>query len=280
MPPRTALEVFRAVRRQRERTRVVQGRPRRRRIERMVRVGERHPGAERLAALLAPDPFDRAVGAPGGRMPGHRQGRMPGLCRPRACTGLGRPERGRFLVAAPGAQPALVMADDRTLWRARPMHVSEHHQFRMFEPHVRAEPAAVVQFAVEAVLGRAGRREGRLGREVCLADERGRVAGPGECAGEALFTDCRIEVDAVVPDAVRERQHAGQYRGARGLADQVGRDRGLEPGAVACEPVQVRRQYFRPLESVAVAALLVGRDEQDVGSVRRGRHGAFFPSTL
>ena len=77
------------------------------------------------------------------------------------------------------------------------------------------------------------------------------------------------KVDAVVGNAVGQRQQAGEYRRARRLAHQVGRDAGIEARAETRHFVQVRGLDVPTLEAEAIAALLVRRDEYDV---QRPRH--------
>ena len=172
----------------------------------------------------------------------------------------------RLLVRAARDQPALVVPDRRALDRARAMHVPEHGQLHVLKSHVRSAPVGPVARLALVALGRAGRRERRLGREVRLAEKRGLVAGARQRAREPALADRGIEIDAVVPDAVRERQQPGQYRGARRLAHEVGRDVRGEARALAGEPIEMRRADAGILEAVAVGALLVGGDQQDVGA--------------
>jgi hypothetical protein len=132
------------------------------------------------------------------------------------------------------------------------MHVPEHGQLHVLKSHVRAMPAGSVPRLALVAFRRAGRRKRRLGREMRLAEESSLVAGPRERAREPALADRRIEIDAVVPDAVRERQKPRQYRGARGLAHQVGVC-SRRTALLAGELIQMRRADPGILEAVAVA---------------------------
>ena len=156
------------------------------------------------------------------------------------------------------------MSHRRALERARAVQMAQHRQFDVIEPHVRPEPAwAEIGLALVA-FRRAGRLEGRLGCKVRLADECGFITAFGERAGETLRTDFGIKIDAVVPHAMRQWQQSSEYGRARLLAYEVGRDAGIKARAVTREPVEMRRFDFGALETVAVAALLVGSDKQNV----------------
>jgi len=97
-----------------------------------------------------------------------------------------------------------------------------------------------------------------------LADVACAVPRLCEGAGIARFA-CRVgQVDAIVGDAVRRRQQAGQDRRSRRLANEIRRDAGREARAFACQHVEMRRLHLAAFEAVAVGALLVGRDEQDI----------------
>src|SRR5688500_13794914 len=114
------------------------------------------------------------------------------------------------LLAAPAlVEPALVVLAARRLHR-RPVVVAFDDELYMFEPHVGPGPVRVL-IAV-AALRRAGGLESMGGREVCLADVAGAVGRARERAGETGFADLRIEIDAVVRDAVRVRQQTGEDR--------------------------------------------------------------------
>jgi len=118
-----------------------------------------------------------------------------------------------------------------------------------------------------AAFRRARGREGVRGREMRLADEAGAIAGARQLAGEAVLAGLRRQVDAVVGDAMRARQQPGQDRGARRLADQIGRDAGAKAGAALRHQIEMRGLDLAPLDAEAVATLLIGGDEQDVGSL-------------
>ena len=262
MPPRATLEVERAVRRQVDVVRIVHVAPRVRRIERVVRIGERRPQAERLLAVRA-QVVDRAVADPGRVVERDRQRGIPGL------RGVGQ-RRQRLVIelgerlAAVLVVPALVVVPARRRHR-REAVVALEHQLDVADPHVRAVPFGTVARRALAAFRRAGRRERVRRREVRLADQRGVVAVASERPRVAARAHRFGQVDAVVVDAMRARQEAGQDRGARRLADEVGRDARREARARARHRVEVRRLHAPSFEAVAIGALLVGSDEEDVG---------------
>ena len=141
----------------------------------------------------------------------------------------------------------------------------------MLEAHVRPPP--VLRLRALAAFAGVGRLVGVGGLEMRLADIAGRIARLGEAAGVARLARGIGQVDAVVRHAVRARQQAGQDRGARRLAHQVGRDAGREARAVARQHVEMRRLHLAALEAVAIGALLVGGDEQDI-------HGALLAQSF
>src|SRR5688572_14875255 len=205
--------------------------------------------------------INRAIADPRGIVERDRQRGVEGLHRARARRQLHLVEALQLLAAAVLVEPAFVVLAARRLHR-RPVVVALDHQLDVLEAHIRAAPVRVL--VAVAALGRAGGLEGVRGGEVRLADVAGAVAGARESGGETRAADFRIEVDAVVGDAVRVRQQAGQDRSARGLAHQVGRDARRESRAGARHGVEVRRLDLAALEAVAVAALLVRGDEDNV----------------
>jgi hypothetical protein len=102
------------------------------------------------------------------------------------------------------------------------MHVPEHGQLHVLKSHVRAEPVRAVARLALVAFRRAGRRKRRLGRKVRLAEESGLVAGARERAGEPALAHRRIEIDAVVPHAVRERQEPVSIEAREGWHTRLG----------------------------------------------------------
>ena len=100
-----------------------------------------------------------------------------------------------------------------------------------------------------------------------LADVAGAVARARERAGETGFADFRIEIDAVVRDAVRVGQKPVRIEARE--AGEVRRDAGREARAGARHAIEVRRLDLAALEPVAVAALLVRGDETTFSFLRR-----------
>jgi hypothetical protein len=140
--------------------------------------------------------------------------------------------------------------------------VALDHQLDMLEAHVGTGPVLRLR-ALPALLA-AGRLEGVGRLEMRLADIAGAEARPREAAGIARLAGGVGQVDAVVRHAVGARQEAGEDRGARRLAHQVGRDAGGEARALGRQQVEVRCLHLAALETVAIGALLVGCDEQDI----------------
>ena len=141
----------------------------------------------------------------------------------------------------------------------------EHGEFDVFESHVRSKPVRPVLGLAPVTLRGAGRLECRFGSEMRLADKCGLVTAARKRACETLRADLGIEIDTVVPHAVRQWQQAGEDGRARRLAHEVRRDASGETRTVAREPVEMRRFDFGALESITIAALLIGSDQQNVG---------------
>ena len=173
MPPRPALEVERAVRRQVDLVRMMQIAPRFGRVERMVRIGKRRPRAERPVAMLA-QVVDRAVADPRRIVEGDRQRGVPRL------RGVGQRRQRRVIelgqrFAAVLVIPALVMLPARRSHRRKAI-VALDHELDVPDAHVRPVPVRAVVRSARAAFGRAGRRERVRRREMRLADQRRRVA--------------------------------------------------------------------------------------------------------
>jgi hypothetical protein len=110
------------------------------------------------------------------------------------------------------------MAARRLFELARTMEVSEHAQLNVLEAHVRTEPRGTVARLALFAFRRPRRLERGLRREMRFAEERRIVARARERPGETALADAWIEIDAVVPHAVRERKLAGENRSPRRLA--------------------------------------------------------------
>ena len=168
-------------------------------------------------------------------------------------------------------EPAFVVAHGRALERPRSVRVTEHRKLHVLKAHVGAEPGGTVLRLALVAFGCSGGRERGTRGEMRLAQECRVVACARERAGKAALTHPRIEVNPVVPYAVRERKLPGQYGGARRLTHEIRRDARGEARAVPREPVDVRHADVGILETVAVRALLVGGDEEDVRLSGHGR---------
>ena len=238
---------------------MVQPAPWLRRVKRMVGIRERRPYTKALVLAVA-HIVNRAVGYPGGVVPGHRQCRVPGFVRIRqGRQGLTVQSRS-FFPSAIGVIPALIVLAQRGL------HGWEHvvplqHDFHMVKPHVRAVPVVAVLRAAFAALGGAGWAEGVRGCEVRLANQAGHIAVPRQGSGKTVLTGVVRQINSVVRDAMGTRQQAREHGRARGLADQIGRDAGRKTRAILRHLIQVGCLDFATLKPVAVTPLLVRGDE-------------------
>ena len=124
VPPRTPLEITRAVFRQRHAGRVIHGAPRLGTVERMMRIGERDPRAERARLRARPEPIDGAVADPRARVPRDGKRGVPRLRRAVVGARALRPQLERFIVTASRDEPALVVAHRRALERPVAVHVT------------------------------------------------------------------------------------------------------------------------------------------------------------
>ena len=260
VPPRPPLKVHGAMLGQIHVVGMMQPAPGIGTVEGMMRIWKRRPGAEALVAMRA-QVFDGLVADPGRVVPGHRQRRMVGLRRVRHRRQLRHEQAVFLLAAAVGVIPALVVLPVGRLER-RPGVVPFDHQFDVLETHV--GPVPVPRLRRGAAFRRAGRREVVRRLEVRLADVAGAVARFRERAREAGLAGRIRQIDAVIRDAVRRRQQAGEDRRARWLAHHVRRDAGGEARAFARQHVEVRRPDPAAFEAVAIRALLVRGDEEDV----------------
>ena len=186
-------------------------------------------------------------------------------------------ERVLFVAAPIGIEPALDNAGLRGGFLRQKPVVPDQHHFDVLEPHVGAIP---VSSPSSPTTCKTFRRAGRfanvvVGRKMRLTEERRIIAGiAASVAGHALGSPISgFEVDAVVVHTVGTWQHPGQDRRPCRLTDDARCDAGGKPRALGREPVEVRRLDPPPLESETVGALLVGGDEQEVGSGHGGISG-------
>ena len=187
------------------------------------------------------------------------------LCRPLGVAAV-LPVGGVLLVAATvGKEPALIMLAAWRLFGKKPVMAEKHH-LDMLEPHIGAIPVVTILCRGLHTFRRAGRLMGVIGREMRLAEIGGVIACRCQRSGEPLVPGLRRQVDAVVVNAVRARQLAGQDRGARRLADDTGCDRVGETCSLGSQLVEMRCLDFATLDAEAVGAVLVGGDEQDIWS--------------
>ena len=178
---------------------------------------------------------------------------------------------GLDLLVAPsvGVEPSLIMLASRRLFGWKPVMAHQHH-LDMGKPHIGAEPVFAKTGGGSQAFRRAGRREGVIGRKMRLAEIGGVITRPSHSAAEPLFTDRRIEIDAIVVHTMGATELAGEDRGAGGLTDDGGCDAGGKPGSVAAEFVEMRGFDLAPLDPDAVGALLVGGNDKEIGSVHGG----------
>ena len=158
------------------------------------------------------------------------------------------------------------MADWRSLQRQWVVHMAEHDQLRVLEPHVRSAPVRAVFGEAPHAFRRPRWGECRLCREVRFAEVHGIVTTLRKCAGEAFLAHLWVEVDTIVPNAVREREQPCQYRCARRLAHKVGRDAGGKMHAGRSHVIEMGRHDVTINKAETVGAMLVGRYEENVGS--------------
>ena len=239
---------------------------RRRRVPRMMWIGEAHPAEPVVVGTERVEPRDRAIGDPVGVVPLPRHGVVVHLRRSR-------------LTATGGAD-----------LQGRVEHREEHrHRLRMVGGH----PPRVVQRAKgamrcglevleaamqpdrfpagEAVLGEAGERV-EEGLEVRLADQRGAVSVVVQHRSDRGRVDG--EGDAVHPHAVRARMLAGDDGRARWHADD-----GLRMGTlVAVAPCREPVDHRSTCNAAAVAAervvpLLIAGHQQDLATHQRAPSG-------
>src|SRR4051812_47070777 len=158
-------------------------------------------------------------------MPCRRQHGMPGLRRaPRVRTGGRGVQSQRFVACYAREQPAFVMSDWRTLERHRIVEMTERRELDVFKTHVWPAPVRSELSAAATAFRRAHGLKRGLGREVRFADQCSRVTRARQSAGESAPADGGIEIDAVVPYAMRKRQLSGQNRSARRLAHEIRRN--------------------------------------------------------
>ena len=206
-----------------------------RRVVGRVRLGEaamQVEGALRLGCLVSVEKADRLVGGPGGDVVGFRDRRWRG-------KDVVVTDAVGTLQAGPGRrlQPVVVVVTLR------------HTAF--FADHR----------ALEAVQG------ALIGREVELAGAMGAIAVPGQHAGQRVLRVHRVS--RVAKDPVRPRMLTRHPRRPRRHAH--GRLAVAAGEVIAVARQRVERGGLQPRltrDAQGVAALLVGGDEENVGSLR------------
>ena len=104
-----------------------------------------------------------------------------------------------------------------------------------------------------------------------LANKAGLPACAAELSGKPLLRCFWRQVDAIVTNAVRQRQFAGQDGRPRRLAYRIGRDRRGKPASFGGHEIKVGGFHPPPGKAEAVSPMLIRRDEEDVGRAH------FFP---
>src|SRR6476619_1338220 len=99
--------------------------------------------------------------------------------------------------------------------------MTESRKLDVLEPHIRTEPRRPISRVALVAFRRTCRLKRGPCREVRFADESRIVAVPREGPCEAGGAHPRIEVDAVIPYAVRQRKLSRQNRSSRRLAHEV-----------------------------------------------------------
>ena len=215
-----------------------------RRRERRVRVDERQVEKERLRVVAVLQEVDGPVDHPEGVQQLLRQVVGP------AHPGVGRdPVRiaGVLVAHAAVGQPLGVVA--------RVAAVGDLHVLEPVAPAARSAAA-----------------------HVALADHFGLVAGGGQLAGQQVRRR-PVGVPAHADRAVGRRRRAAHHGAPRRHAARALGVGAREARPRGGQPVQVRRLQHRvALDAQGVAALLVGQDQNDVGSITR--HGEWNCSSF
>ena len=137
------------------------------------------------------------------------------------------------------------------------MQMPQGTQLAVLKTHVGANPIRAIFHLALVALRRAGRRERSLGGKMRLADKSSLITRLGQRAGKTRLTDFGIQINAVVPHAMRQRQHAGEDRRARRLTHQIGRDARREARAFPRETINVRCFEIFIFKTIAVSTLLI-----------------------
>ena len=242
----------------------------RRRVPRMVGVGEAHPAEPVVVRVERVEPRDGVIGDPVGVVPVAGDRVVLGLGRTGVAATGGAEQRGeaRQVLGVVLAQPAPVVRD-----RAHDVvavGVGDHHRRGVHHLHRVVEPAprpGVAAHRARVLLEAVGRVE--AGFEVRLADEGGAVAGPlREMRGDAGRVGRQRH--AVGEHAVRAHVLASQHRRASRHADGVLVVGPPVDDALGRQRVDHRRAGDRAaVAAQGVVALLVGGDEQDLAPHRR-----------
>ena len=137
-------------------------------------------------------------------------------------------------------------------------------QFDVIEPHIRPALASGGIFGAGDAFGCAVIAKDMIGGKMRFADDPSGVPRSRERSGKAFFTDFGIKVDPVIMYAVGARQQPGQDRSTRRLAHSTRGDDRFQTGAFAGQNIQMWRLDIAAAKAIAITALLVGCDEQDI----------------
>ncbi len=134
-------------------------------------------------------------------------------------------------------------------------------------PVTRTEPVELGEAPAVGVVG-------RLHPVVPLAEGRGDVAGPGKHVADGPFVQVQpLATGRRAVDAAAGMIAAGQELGPRRRTDRADIE-AAEAGTVTGQRVDVRgAEVAVAVEAEVTPALVVGQDDQDVGTSRRGKNG-------
>ncbi len=101
-----------------------------------------------------------------------------------------------------------------------------------------------------------------------FADECRGITRFAQLSGKTSLASRQRQIDTIIHYAVSARIQTGQQASAGRLAHRTRCGAGLEAGAISGELVQMWSFNAAALEAETVAAMLIGSDEQDIGSLR------------